>query len=118
MLSPAELASMTTTVAATLDVSLPLARKTTTSDGYGHSTETWISQGNVQVNVIKPSATHLQLFAAIIGTQRALTLRALQTTDIREGDHVTYDNATWTIQALLDASSYTVTKEYLMTVVS
>lgn len=113
-----ETASITAAVASALDVSLPLYRKVTAPDGYGHSTESWVSQGNVQVNLIKPSATQLQAFAGIIGSQRALILRAMQTTDIREGDRVSYDGLNWLIQNVQNAESYTVTKEYLMTVVS
>src|SRR5712691_11274311 len=113
MLSAAELAAMKTTVAAALDVSLPLYRKSTATDGYGHSTETWALVGNVQVNVIKPSATQLQAFATIIGSQKALLLRFLQTTDIRQGDRIVYIALNWLVQHILNAESYTVANECL-----
>lgn len=116
--SECETSSMIEVIASALDVTLPLYRKVTTSDGYGHSTESWVSQGNVQVNLIKPSATQLQAFAGIIGSQRALMLRAMETTDIREGDRVVYDSLNWLVQNAQNAESFTVTKEYLITVVS
>lgn len=118
MLSAADLASIATTVAASLDQSLPLYRKTaSTSDGYGTSVPTWTSEGNIACTVAKPSATNLTTYAELIGSQRALTIRALQTTDIREGDRVVYDSLNWLIQRVLNANSYSVTKQYLMTVV-
>ncbi len=118
MLSAAEIASMTATVAGALDVSLPLSRKTVTSDGYGHSIETWGSVGNVQVNLIKPNATQLQVYATLIGSQRAMMIRAMQTTDIRENDRLVYDSLNWRVQNVRNAESYTVTKEYLMTTIA
>ena len=118
LLSGAEITSITATVASVLDQSLPLYRKTTAADTFGHSTETWNSQGNVSVNIIKPSATQLQSFAGIIGSKRALILRAMQTTDIREGDRVVFDSLNWLVQNVQNADSYTVTREFLITVIS
>lgn len=118
MLSSAQLASITATVAKALDVTLPLSRKSVAPDGYGHSTETWASVGNVQVNIINPSATQLQIYAGKIGSQRALLIRAMQTTDIRENDAITYDGLLWLVQNLQDAESYTVTREYLLTTIA
>ena len=118
MLSASELASITTTVAAALDVSLPLSRPTRSNDGYGHTTESLVSQGNIACNIIKPTATQLQVFAGLIGSQRALIIRVMQATDVRENDQCVYDGLTWRVQTILDAESYTVTKEYLMTVVA
>ncbi len=118
MLSSQEIASMITTVASALDISLPQARKSVASDGYGHSIETWGSVGTVQVNVIKPTASLLSAYADIIGSQRALLIRSMQTTDIREGDHLAYDGHTWLVQNCQNAESYAVTKEYLMTTIT
>jgi hypothetical protein len=118
LLSAAQLANITTVVASSLDQSLPRYSKSTASDGYGHKTETWNSQGNIACNIIKPSATQLQSFASIIGSQRALLLRVMSTATLNEGDRIVYDGLNWLVQNLQDAESYTVTKEYLITVVA
>lgn len=117
LLSTAQLANITATTAKSLDQSLPLSRNTTlgTSDGAGHASETWVAQGNVTCNVSKASASVLQEYAGIIGSKRAVTLRATQTTDIREGDRVTYDGLTWVVQERLNANSYSVVNRFLMT---
>ncbi len=118
LLTGAELAWMTPIVASSLDVSLPLYRDTSTAqDDSGHHLETWTSQGNVSLNIIKPTATLLQLYADIIGEQRALIIRVMQITDVRQGDRFVYDSLNWRVQNLMDAESYTVTKEYLVTTV-
>src|SRR5438128_8076493 len=103
LLTAAEVATMQATVASALDQSLPFLRKTTTNDTYGHITETWVSQGNVSLNIIKPSATLLQLYADVIGEQRALVIRVMQTTDVRQGDRLVYDSLNWLVQNLMDA---------------
>ena len=120
MLSAAEIAAMTATIASALDVSLPLSRKssTPTNDGYGHDTTGFVSVGNVQVNIAKASTAMLQVYADVIGSQRALRLRAMQTTDIRQGDHVAYDGLTWLVHEVENAESYTWTKDYLMAAIA
>ncbi len=119
LLTAAEVTANTATVAGSLDQSLPLSRNTTlgTSDAAGHPAETWVAQGNVACTVGNASASELQEYAAIIGSKRALKLRAMQTTDIREGDRITYDSLTWVVQEVLFANSYSVTKRYLITTV-
>ncbi len=117
LLTSDELAWMTPIVASSLDVSLPFSRKSTALDSYGNNTETWTSYGNVSMNIIKPTATRLQLYADMIGEQRALVIRVMQTTDVRKGDRLVYDGLNWLVQNLMDAESYTVTKEYLITTV-
>ena len=119
LLTSADVAMMSSTVATILDQSLPLYRKSTASDGYGHTTETWpgTPTHTIACNITKPSATMLQAFAGIIGSQRTVILRVLSSTDILEGDRVVYDGLSWTCQKFLDASSYTVTKEILISVV-
>lgn len=120
LLTAPEITAMTTTVAGSLDQSLPLSRNTTlgTSDTNGRPIITSASQGTVACTVAKASASVLQEYAGIIGSQRALTLRAMQTTDIRQGDFVTYDAKTWTVEEVLNAASYSVTKTYLITTVA
>ena len=117
LLTPAEITALQATVGSSLDQSLPLLRKTTTLDTYGHTTETWVSQGNVMVNVFRPTGTHLQLFADIIGAQQAMMLRFLPGTDIREGDQVTYKAENWLVQVIQVEESYTIPNDALMTVV-
>jgi hypothetical protein len=117
LLSAAQIASSQATVAASLDQSLPLLRKTVAADGYGNNVETWVPRGNVTCNVFKPTGTHLQLFADIIGAQQAMMLRFLPGTDIREGDQVTYKNENWLVQVITVEESYTIPNDLLMTVV-
>ena len=85
LLTAAEIASLQATVAAVLDQSLPLLRKTVAPDSYGNNVETWVAQGNVTCNVFRPTATHLQLYANLIRAQQAMMLRFLPGTDIRVG---------------------------------
>lgn len=118
MLSAAELASITTTVASALDVALPRYRSTKAADTYGHTTRTRVSQGNTQCNILKPSATQLQAYVDIIGAQRALVIRVMQSATVQEGDEFLYDGLYWVVNNMQDAESYTVTKEYLLTVVA
>jgi len=107
MLSAAEIASMQATANASLDISMPFSRKTTALDGYGHSTETWASTGSKMGNTYKPTATPLQTYASIIGTQKALMIRFATTSDIKEGDRATYLSRNWMVQYILDVESYT-----------
>ena len=118
MLSAAELACIAATVEESLDQSLTLSRDTFTTDTSGHQKLASTATSTIACNVIKPTASQLQLFAGKIGSSRALTLRAMQTTDIREGDRVAYDGLDWLINGVLDAASYSVTKHYLMVTVS
>jgi len=120
MLSAAELASMQSTVSASLDVTLPVYRKTVGPDSWGHDTETYpgTPTHSIACSIIRPTATVLQVYAGIIGSKRAFTIRVMQSADILEGDQIQYDNLKWRVNNLLDAESYTVTKEYLITVVA
>ncbi len=115
MLSSQEIASMTATANASLDISMPFSRKTTGQDGYGHSTETWASQGSKMVNTYKPTATILQTYASIIGTQKALMIRFATTTDIKEGDRATYLSRNWLVQYILDVESFTFVLDAIIT---
>lgn len=117
MLSATEIASQRATVQSALDVSLPWYRNTPGQDAYGHATESYTLAGTILCNIITPSATQLQLFAEKIGSQRSLIIRVMDTATIKEGDQVAYDGLRWLIQNLQDAESYTVTKEYVMSVV-
>src|SRR5258706_9240051 len=120
MLSAAEIASMSAVVASSLDVSLPLYRKTVTQDGYEHSIETYPSTptSTVQCNVIKPSAMLLQVFADIIAGQKALLLRYMPTSDVREGDRFVYQGLNWKVQPTESAESYTFANEVLIVTIA
>lgn len=118
MLSAADIAGIYATVKASLDQSLTLSRDTFTSDTSGHQKFASTATSTIECNVIKPTASQLQTYAAKIGSQRSLVLRAMQDTDIREGDRVAYDNLDWLINGVMNAASYSVTKHYLMVVVS
>lgn len=118
MLSADELTGITSTVEDSLDQSLILSRDTYTTDTTGHQKLLSTTTSIIACNVIKPTASQLQLYAGKIGSARALVLRAMQTTDIREGDHVSYDSLDWVVNGIMNAASYSVTKHYLMVTVS
>jgi hypothetical protein len=113
MLSDAQIASMQATIARSLDVTLPLERNTPGVDTSGHATESWSSAGNIACNVKNATASMLQLYAEIIGSQRAVTIRIMETTDARQGDRITYLGLKWLLHELNDSESYTWTKELL-----
>lgn len=113
LLNDAQITAIQAIVASSLDASLPLERNTPGADGSGHATESWSSHGSIACNVKTPTASMLQLYADIIGSQRAVMLRAMQTTDIKQGDRITYDGLKWLIHEVQNAESYTFTKEYL-----
>ena len=119
LLTASETTWMTSIVSSALDQSLPLYRKTTSADLYGGTTESYPGSPThtIACNITKPSANMLAAFDCIIGSQRAVILRVMSTTDILEGDRVVYDGLNWVVQKFLDASSYTVTKECLISVV-
>src|SRR2546423_4491068 len=120
MLSAAEIASMQAVVAASLDVSVTVQRPPATPvfDVYGHDTSTYSTIGTAMVNVIKPSATLLQAYAGIIGSELALLLRFMPTTDIKEGDQIVYAGRNWKAYGIQSAESYTFTDEVLIVTIS
>lgn len=118
MLSPNEIASMSAVVASSFDVTVTVSRDTSkVKDTYGHTTSGGITSFSAQVNVFKPGATQLQIFADIIGSQDAVMIRFLPTTDIREGDTVLYNNKNWKVNNIQYADSYTFANNALMTVI-
>lgn len=120
LLSASEMTDITATVASSLDVSLPLYRKTITQDGYGHSIETYPNTptATIQCNVIKPTASQLQIYADIIAGQKALFLRYMPISDVREGDRIVYQGQNWKVQPTESAESYTFANEVLITTIS
>jgi hypothetical protein len=118
MLSAAELASISSTVAGSLDITITRIRTTAKAqDGYGHTTSPTTSNANYLVNIIKPTATQLQAFADIIGSQRALMIRYMPASDIKQGDIIQYQSVNWLVQSILNAESYTIGVEALMTAI-
>jgi len=118
LLTADEIAWITPIVVASLDQSLPLYHVTTAPDGAGHMTETYPTLSFMLACTIgKPTATQLSTYADIIAGQRALTLRYMPTSDVREGDRVVYMGLNWKVQPLANAESYTVANDVLITVV-
>lgn len=118
MLSASELASMNSVIASSLDVTITVQRKSTGQDSYGHANASYATVGTAKCNVVKPSATVLQAYADVIGTQLALVIRFMPTSDIREGDQIVYNSKSWRVQNILSAESYTFANEALITVVA
>ena len=109
---------MTTLVTKTMDVQVTIQRGTVTgTDSYGHTTSTPNTIGTPLVNIIRPTDTQLQQFAGIIGSQRALLIRYMPTTDIRQGDTLVYGGINWKVNEILVSESYTVTNDALITAV-
>jgi hypothetical protein len=120
LLTTAQKAWMQTIVASSLDVQITVQRPPATPvlDSYGHDMGVPVTVGTAMVNVKKPSATTLQLYADIIGSQRAEMLRFMPPTDIREGDQIAYQGKNWMAHGLDSAESYTFTNEVLITTIA
>jgi hypothetical protein len=120
LLTASQLTYITSIVSRSLDQSLPLYRPTKASDGYGHTTLTYpnVPTATIACTLGKPSATQLQAYANIIGTQEAMTMRFLNTTDVKEGDRVVVNGENWLVQNVENSDSYTVTFDALITVIS
>jgi len=118
LLTADEIAWMTPIVVASLDQSLPLYHVTTAPDGAGHTTETYPTLSfMLACTISKPTATQLSTYANIIAGQRALMLRYMPTSDVREGDRIVYLGLNWKVQPLDNAESYTVANDVLITTV-
>jgi hypothetical protein len=131
---------MTVTVAGSLDATVVVQRRTPSPDGYGHTTEVWNTiSAMTPCNIFKPTASLLQQYALIIGSQAALMLRVMPTTDIREGDSVVVGSygmrafsqpflfgysghfqagSRWLVQNIQNAESYTIGIEALITLIT
>lgn len=116
---------MTSAVQASLDQTITLQRRTATPDGYGHTTEVWATIDTPKCNIFKPSATMLQAYASIIGSQVTLMLRVMPTTDIREGDSVIFPSGSknyqfgnrWLVQNIQNSESYTIGVEAMVSLI-
>lgn len=109
-----EWTGITKHVLSTLDVTLPISRPTKTADGFGHTTTSYSVVASVPMNLKNASATQLQTYAGLIGSSRAMVIRVMNNANIQQGDTLPYDGLTWLIQAEMNASSYTVTKEFMI----
>lgn len=117
MLPASEMAWMSAIVASSLDVTVTVQRKSAGQDIYGHANGTYTTTSTPKINICKPTSTQLQQFASIIGSQWALMIRFMPTTDIKEADHLLYNGQTWTVQNIQNAESYTFANEALITAV-
>jgi head-tail adaptor len=117
LLTTTQTTQIIATITNSLDASLPLERNTPGVDMSGHATESWASHGSISCNVKNATASMLQLYAGIIGSQRAVVIRVMETTDARQGDRITYLGLKWLLHELNDAESYTWTKELLGVVI-
>src|SRR5260370_16903604 len=113
MLNAAEIAAMTATVASALDVTVTVQRLPATPvlDVYGHDVGTYSTVGTAMVNVIRPSATTLQAYAGIIGSQRALLLRFMPTTDIPQRDQIVYLGKNCMVHGIQSPASYPLNRQ-------
>jgi hypothetical protein len=118
MLSASEIAAIQSTISGAFDVTITIQRKAAGQDNYSHANGSYNTvTNNAKVNVYKPSATQLQSFAGLIGSQWALMVRYLPSTDIQEGDQVVYNGTTWLVQNIQNSESYTWALDALITAV-
>lgn len=118
LLTDAQKAWMVPIITRSMDVQVTIQRLPSTPvlDGYGHDVSAYSTvNAAAMVNVKKPSATTLQLYADIIGSKRALILRFMPTTDIRKGDQIFYLGRNWMVHGFDSAESYTFTDEVMIT---
>ena len=108
---------MTSTVTSSLDITVTVSRDTSkVLDTYGHTTGSGTTSFSAQVNVYKPTAPQLATYASIIGAREALMLRFMAaTSDIHEGDTITYAGKTWEAQSIERADSYEFASNALIT---
>lgn len=119
LLTADEIAWMTPIVVASLDQSLPLYHAVTALDGAGHTTETYPTLAfMLPCTISKPTAGQLQAYDTIIAGERALMLRYMPTSDVREGDRIVYMGLNWKVQPLANAESYTVANDVLITTIT
>lgn len=120
MLSASQIASITATVAASLDKSLPYYDVTETQDASGHTVGTYPSQPTFQLacTVSKPSAEILTTYADVIAGRQSLILRYMPTQQVHEGGRVVYQGMNWRVQPIQTADSYTVTNDVLIVTIS
>ena len=118
MIPAAELALMSAVIVSSFDVTITVQRKSITADTYGHSIEQWNASSTPKVNIVQPTASQLQTYADVIGSQWALMLRFATTSDIREGDRVVYNGHNWLVQNILNAESYSFSNTALITVIA
>src|SRR2546423_616577 len=107
-------------IASRLDVSVTVQRAPAKPgfDVFGHDTSTYNTGGTAIVEVNQTSATLLQAYAGIIGSELALLLRFMPTTDIKEGDQIVYAGRNWKTYGIQSAESYTFTDEVLIVTIS
>jgi hypothetical protein len=119
MLSADEITGQYNTLSASLQNSVQQYRKSAGKDAYGHSTETpYLLYNTLSANITRPSATQLQLYGDIIGSQRALVMKVMTDADIIEGSAIQYDGVMWMVHGSQNANAYSVTKLYVLTVVT
>src|SRR6266702_4592934 len=119
LLTDAEKADQTATMAASLDTTVLYYNPRRTPDGSGHTTETLAATPDLELacTISKPSVTQLTLYASVIAGKQARNMRYMPTSVVREGGIVVYQGKNWRVQPLEWASSYRVASDALIVTV-
>jgi hypothetical protein len=118
MLNATELAWMQAQVISSLDVSVVVKRKSYSSDGAGGQSQTLTTLGTYKMNVVKPTGSQIQQYAALLGVKVDLMVRYDQTSiALQRNDYVVYNSVNYEVHAILNAESYTFSNEAVLAVV-
>ncbi len=120
MLSAAQIARKTATVARALDQSLPYYDVTKSQDVSGHTVETYAGTPTFQLacNIYAPAAEILTTYAEVIAGRKALMLRYMPTQNVQEGGRVVYQGVNWRVQPVETAESYTFSNDVLIVTIT
>lgn len=111
MLDATELAQIRTdAVAAALDMTCVIQRKTITKDTLGQATEAWNTIATVKAGMTQPSAGELQNFNFMIEDLAAWNVKLPYGTNVAAQDHLlitgAYSQQTLVVQVILEPRSY------------
>lgn len=105
-ISPAELASIQADLAAILDKSCTIKRKTRTADGLGSFTESWATIATVMVGMAQPTAGQLANYDYLIGSLASWQVKFPVGTDVQHQDRLLIGSDTLEVQVNLGLRSY------------
>jgi hypothetical protein len=110
LLSATQLTALQTAANKTLDKTADIYRKTSPSaDGYGSSTPNYTKIASaVACGLAQPTATHLQNYDYMIGSEASWLVRFPVGTDVRYQDHLVIGSSTLEVHVLLTPRSYEI----------
>lgn len=106
MLPATELATLAAVATAALDQTATILRASRASDGAGGTSETMTPLTTTPAGLSQPSATLLQNYAYLIGSQDSWQVRVPLGTDVRKDDQLQIGDRTLRVQVVLAPRSY------------